>query len=290
MEWCSVPSCCDTGTVELGRHTEERQPLRAAGLREENSALLASLAEARQAAALKAGAAREAHAFANELVTISRDAPGLLEQALDDRQRLFSDALKYLDFAIQAEAAFGGSQWREKLYLDKADLLWFSGKHEAAFKEYMACLRDDINERVIDAWFPKLRELGRENEIDRICKEMYPRAKDKSQQQLLLHSFYQYTTLSHKAAYEWADPQEVDRFVAMEKSMGRGRDTLRRRTLPVAGLADEAHHSDDEYESDDEDGESKQSVREEQPAKTTRLVAPPALVLPPDLAAAAKGL
>lgn len=96
-----VASCCDTGTVELGRHTEERQPLRAAGLREENSALLASLAEARQAAALKAGAAREAHAFANELVTISRDAPGLLEQALDDRQRLFSDALKYLDFAIQ---------------------------------------------------------------------------------------------------------------------------------------------------------------------------------------------
>jgi hypothetical protein len=39
----------------------------------------------------------------------------------------------------------------------------------------MACLRDDINERVIDAWFPKLRELGRENEIDRICEEMYPR-------------------------------------------------------------------------------------------------------------------
>jgi hypothetical protein len=50
-----------------------------------------------------------------------------------------------------------------------------AGKHEAAFKEYMACLRDDINERVIDAWFPKLRELGRENEIDRVCKEMYPR-------------------------------------------------------------------------------------------------------------------
>jgi hypothetical protein len=32
------------------------------------------------------------------------------------------------------------------------------------------------------------------------------RAKDKSQQELLLSSFYQYTTLSHKAAYEWADP------------------------------------------------------------------------------------
>ncbi len=78
--------------------------------------------------------------------------------------------------------------------------------------------------------------------------------------------------------------------MAMEKSMGRGRDTLRRRTMPVTGLAGGAHPSDDEFESDDEDGESTHSEREEQPAKTTRLVAPPALVLPPDLAAAAKGL
>jgi hypothetical protein len=32
------------------------------------------------------------------------------------------------------------------------------------------------------------------------------RAKSKAQEELLLRSFYQYTTLSHKAAYEWADP------------------------------------------------------------------------------------
>jgi hypothetical protein len=48
-------------------------------------------------------------------------------------------------------------------------------KHEDSFREFRGCLRDDINEKVIEAWFPKLRELGRENEIDKICKEMYPR-------------------------------------------------------------------------------------------------------------------
>jgi len=43
--------------------------------------------------------------------------------------------------------------------------------------------------------------------VDQVLSLRFCRAKDKSQQQLLLHSFYQYTTLSHKAAYEWADPQ-----------------------------------------------------------------------------------
>jgi hypothetical protein len=101
---CCVPAtaCCDTGAAELGHgHAEERRPLRAAGLREQNSSLFDALAEVRQAAALKNGSAREAHAFAHSLVTISHDAPRLLEQVLDDRDRLFSDALKYLDYAIQ---------------------------------------------------------------------------------------------------------------------------------------------------------------------------------------------
>jgi hypothetical protein len=70
-------------------------------LREQNSPLLVSLYEMRDAASFKTGSAREAHAFANALIDISRDAPGLLEAALDDRNRLFSDAIKSLDNAIQ---------------------------------------------------------------------------------------------------------------------------------------------------------------------------------------------
>lgn len=79
------------------------------------------------------------------------------------------------------------------MYLAKAELLWMLGtllrssllsiqalmkttdKVEDSFREYMGCLKECINERVIGSWFPKLSQLGRENEIDKICKQTYPR-------------------------------------------------------------------------------------------------------------------
>ncbi len=67
---------------------------------------------------------------------------------------------------VQAEAACGGSKWRNTLYLDRAELLWLEGKTEEAFREYQGCLKDAIEQKTIDLWFPKLRQLKRENEVN----------------------------------------------------------------------------------------------------------------------------
>jgi len=201
----------------------------AAAIRAENATLLEPVLEKREAAVLHSGSAAKANAFAQVLITLANTAPELFA-SLEDHDSLLHDGIKYIDFALQAEAAFGESKMRESLYLAKAELLWFLGKTDSAFKEYRACLKEDVNERVTKSWFPKLASLGRENEIDNLCRDFYPRAKNKSQQDLLLRAFYNYTTLSTKAAYEWADPQEVDKFVEEERRQGRDRTTLWRRT------------------------------------------------------------
>lgn len=48
-------------------------------------------------------------------------------------------------------------------------------KREEALVEWRASLKENIDEQVLKAYFPRLKLLGRDNEIDKICKEMYPR-------------------------------------------------------------------------------------------------------------------
>lgn len=71
-------------------------------MREENEALLAPILEKREAAVLKGGSAREAYAFAQSLIDLVGESPELFN-SLENRDRLLTDAIKYLDFAIQVD-------------------------------------------------------------------------------------------------------------------------------------------------------------------------------------------
>jgi hypothetical protein len=72
----------------------------------------------------------------------------------------------------------------------------------------------------------------------------------------------------------------VDRFVALEKSMGRGRDTLRRRTTPA--FDQEGASEDGALEGSEEEllTQERQQREEEERVQKLRRQAPPALVLP----------
>jgi len=103
----------------------------------------------------------------------------------------------------------GGDRWRSRLYLDRGDLLLALGDEDAAFVEYRATIKSDVRKEVLDHCWPIYAARGKENDINEVCKEAYPKCKTEEARQLLLEGFYRYTTMPHKVAYEWANPADV---------------------------------------------------------------------------------
>jgi hypothetical protein len=219
---------------------------------------LETLYSLRQQASYRLGSCQEAHDFCECLLQTPHDSfRGKGKE--EEKDKLANEAIRMVELAIQAEASMGGSKWRNILYFDKAEVLFWAGRVEEAFEEYKSCLKDQIEPRIVDSYFPKLVALERENEVDKICRDIYPRAKNKEEQELLLRAFYQYTTLSHKAAYEWADPQDVDQFVAEQQLHGIIRETMRKKKLSQYQQVSFAEQLEEEEEREKEEIEKKKA-------------------------------